>query len=112
MPKPVLMAVDDDPVAIARMGDELRSRYGRDYEVVCLNSGADALAELDLRRHAGGAPAVVLAEPRLPDVSGADVLARAKVLHPRSKLGLLVEFGDWGDDATAAVVRRPVSPGD
>jgi len=35
MPRPVLLAVDDEPVALSALEGELRKRYGVDYEVVC-----------------------------------------------------------------------------
>ena len=31
--KPVILAVDDDPLALDRVVDELERRYGRDYDV-------------------------------------------------------------------------------
>jgi hypothetical protein len=43
MRRPTLLAVDGDPAARRGIEDELRKRYGADYEVVCEPSGAAAL---------------------------------------------------------------------
>ena len=45
---PVLVAFEADPAALDRVGDELRQRYGRDYEIVAapLPSGPEVLAGL------------------------------------------------------------------
>ena len=42
MPRPVLLAMDDDADLLADVERELQDRYGRHYEVVCLRSPADA----------------------------------------------------------------------
>ncbi len=42
MPRPVLLAVDDDPEALRAVEAELRERYARDYAVVCEGSCAEA----------------------------------------------------------------------
>ena len=34
MTRPVILVVDDDPAALARVGGELTKRYGTDYEVL------------------------------------------------------------------------------
>jgi len=43
MVRPVLLAVDDEPAARSSIEEELRKRYGADYEVTCEGSGAAAL---------------------------------------------------------------------
>ena len=47
-PAPVLVAFEAAAAALDRVGDELRQRYGRDYEVVAapLPSGPEVLAGL------------------------------------------------------------------
>ena len=50
MPKPVVMAVDDDPAAIGRISEELQRRYGIDYDVVCGQSATEALRRLESMR--------------------------------------------------------------
>ena len=109
--KPVVLAVDDDPAAIHRIGEELRRRYGHDYDVICDQSAPEALGRLEALHDADRAVAVVLADQWMPGLSGTDLLTRVKELYPRAKRGLLIEFGDWGDQPTAAAIRRAMALG-
>ena len=45
--KPVILAVDDDPAALAMVEEHLRRRYSSDYEIVVQTSCSAALAHLD-----------------------------------------------------------------
>jgi hypothetical protein len=45
--KPVILAVDDDLLALDRIVDELERRYGRDYDVRGEGSADAALARID-----------------------------------------------------------------
>lgn len=111
MPGPVLLAVDDDAGTRAHLERELR-RYAFDYEVVLTDTAADALARLERYAAAGAPVAVVLADQWMPGTTGAEVLMRARELHPRAKRGLLVDFGAWGDAPTAAAIRHAMAVGD
>ena len=109
--RPIVMPVDDDDGARARLVEELEGRYGEACRVVCLRSASEALEALELARAEGDAVAVVLADQWMPDGTGADLLARAQQLHPRSKRALLIEFGAWGDRPTAEAIRRAMALG-
>jgi thioredoxin reductase (NADPH) len=105
------MAVDDDPLALDRVEDELRRRYGRDYDVICETSAATALDRLEAL---DGPLAVILADQwlREPHVTGESLLARVKELHPQAKRALLVDWGAWGDQPTADAILRAMAAGD
>jgi thioredoxin reductase (NADPH) len=109
--RPLLLAVDSDPAALARITTELE-RYERDYDVVCIPSTDVALAQLEkLRDDEGGRVAVVLAA-RCPDgLPGEELLARVGTLHPLAKRGLLIEFGGWGDEDTTLAIRAAMAQG-
>src|SRR5215212_2541933 len=78
MARPAVVVVDDDTAT----EDELRKRYGADYDVV---AGLPRI----------GAPvAVVLAQLWLPEMTGAALLARIQELHPTAKRALLASWGD------------------
>lgn len=47
MVRPVLMAVDDEPVALRALEGELGKRYGADYEVVCSDTPEVGLRRLE-----------------------------------------------------------------
>ena len=76
MDRPVLMAVDDDPGALRPVADELRKRYGADYDVRCLTSPEAALRELTTIRSNGVEIALVLADQWMPSMTGIDLLDR------------------------------------
>jgi thioredoxin reductase (NADPH) len=106
--RPAIVAVDPERDAIRRIADEL-GRYDRDYRLVCVRSPEDALAELEEMRHAGDRVAVVLAARGEGRLRGEELLERVSDLHPQAKRGLLIEFGAWGDEETAAVIREAMA---
>ena len=100
---PLLLAVDDDPAALERIERELGRRYAGDYRVVCLSARPRrACAELErtARRRRGRSRSSSPPSGR-PGTTGSELLARARQLHPHAKRGLLIEWGAWGDRATA-----------
>lgn len=105
----MLVAVDDDPDALARVEDELRRRYESDYTVVCERSPTAALEAL---RTARDDVAVVLADQWMPEMSGTELLAQVGELHPHAKRGLLVEWGAWGDRPTADAIHGAMARGE
>src|SRR6476620_9280832 len=103
--KPVILAVDDDPLALDRVLDELQRRYARDYDVLGEASADAAL----LRIESLDQPlALVLADQwlREPHATGETVLGRTRELHPGAKRALLMDWGAWGDEATEQAVLR------
>src|SRR3954451_2049131 len=108
---PVLVAIDDEPAALARIEHELHRRYGSDYRVVGERSADRALDRLAEMRVDGDEVAVVLADQWMPGLTGTEVLRRVRELHPQAKRGLLIDFGAWGDPATADAVLRAMAMG-
>lgn len=111
--KALILAVDDDPLALDRTGDELQRRYERDYEIACEHSADAAVALLEHCAGEGTRVALVLADQwlREPHLTGEALLARARTLHPAAKRALLIEWGAWGDQPTADAVLRTMATG-
>jgi thioredoxin reductase (NADPH) len=111
--KPVILAVDDDPLALDRVVDELGRRYGRDYDVVGESSADAALLRIQELARAGDRVALVLADQwlREPHVTGESLLGRTRECHPGAKRALLVDWGAWGDDATEQAIVRAMATG-
>jgi thioredoxin reductase (NADPH) len=122
MSTPVLLAVDDDPVALGLLRQELAKRYGADYRVVCTGDAEAGLRALEQLRADGAQVALVLADQWMPAMTGVVFLARAHRLHPAARRGLLI---DWGDGSTAEPIQqaatfdqiddwiaKPTQPGD
>jgi thioredoxin reductase (NADPH) len=110
-PAPLLLAVEEDPAARARVERELTRRYGGDYRVRAERTAADALRALESLRDAGEPVALVLADQWLSGTTGAELLARVKALHPSAKRGLLIEWGAWGDPDTAGAIFEAMALG-
>src|ERR687891_197896 len=94
MPRPVLLAVDGDPAAQTAILGELHKRYGADYQGLSAGSGAAGLRTLEQVRARDGEVALVLADLRLPDMTGIELLARAHGLEPEAKRAVLTGWGD------------------
>ncbi|MCD6726707.1 MAG: FAD-dependent oxidoreductase [Solirubrobacteraceae bacterium] len=109
--RPVLLAVHHERGALARVRAELMRRFGGDYDVLAEASGEGALATLERLRNAGVPVAVVAAEQWLPTLTGAELLARVRDLHPQAKRALLIGWGAWGDRATADAIRTAMALG-
>ena len=98
----MLLTVDDDPSVSRAVARDLRRRYGQDHQVVRAGSGAealDALREIKLR---GGRVAILLADYRMPEMSGVEFLEAAMDLFPRARRALLTAYADT-DAAIAAI---------
>jgi thioredoxin reductase (NADPH) len=111
--KPVILAVDDDPLALDRVLDELGRRYARDYEVLGEVSAEAALTRVQSLAESGQPLALVLADQwlREPHVTGETVLGRTRELHSAAKRALLVDFGAWGDEKTEEAMLRAMATG-
>jgi thioredoxin reductase (NADPH) len=70
MPKPAILAVDDDAAVAAAVVRDLRGRYGADYRVLRATAGREALdilADLALRDRP---VAAVVSDQRMPAMTG------------------------------------------
>ena len=81
-PRPVLLTVDDDPEVLRAVERDLRRRYGEGYRVLRADSGAAALALLEELKRRGDPVALLLADQRMPEMTGVEFLERAMALAP------------------------------
>jgi thioredoxin reductase (NADPH) len=91
-----ILTVDDDPGVSRAVARDLRRRYGERYRIVRAESGADALDALREIKLRGGEVAVLLADYRMPRMSGIEFLEQAMDLYPWARRVLLTAYADTG----------------
>lgn len=91
-----LLLVDDEPSVLSSLKRLLRSE---NYHILTANSGEDALALL--AKHEVG---VILTDQRMPGMSGTELLARARIMHPTAIR--LVLSGYTGLDSLTDAINR------
>jgi thioredoxin reductase (NADPH) len=94
MPKPVLLAVDDEPAVLSAVERDLRARYGKDYRILGAESGEVALETVRQLVGRGEALALLLVDQRMPRMSGVEFLAAALPLAAAAGKVLLTAYAD------------------
>jgi thioredoxin reductase (NADPH) len=92
--KPILLTVDDDPGVSRAVARDLRRNYGDTYRVVRTESGPQALETLRELKLRGDLVAVMLADHRMPEMSGLEFLEEAMDLFPHARRALLTAYAD------------------
>ncbi len=110
--KPLLMVLDDD-TAVRQTWTIIFQRHG--YEVAPMERGEDAIAAATQRP-----PDLLLADVRLPDMSGIEAARRIREVAPGCRILLISGDSDAGEaieeararGATFEVLPKPISPPD
>ena len=92
--RPVILTVDDDAGVSRAVARDLRRRYGSDYRIVRAESGPEALEALQELKLRGGRVAALLADHRMPGMTGVEFLEQAMDLFPRARRALLTAYAD------------------
>ena len=103
--RPVLVAVDDEPSVARAVERDLRRRYGRDFRVLRAESGSDALDAVRQSKLRGASVALLLADQRMPGMSGVEFLEEAIGVAPEAKRVLLTAYADT--QAAIDAINRP-----
>jgi thioredoxin reductase (NADPH) len=111
MSQPVLLAIDNDEKLLGDIERELRDRYARHYQVVCVRSPAEARVHLADFAASGVEVALVLAGRSTAEVPASALLAEVRQFHPRAKRVLVVAFGDWGQKGVGDEIFEGVADG-
>src|SRR5829696_7112294 len=100
--RPALLVVDDEPPVLRAVQRDLRGRFGEEYRVLRAGSGAEAAELMRELRRRGEALALVLADQRMPGMTGVELLESARDVFPQAKRALLTAYADT-DAAIAAI---------
>ena len=94
MAKPTLLVVDDDAEVLRAVERDLRKRYGDRYRVLRAGSGTAALEALNGLKLRDDPVGLLLADQRMPRMTGVEFLGQAKALYPDAKRVLLTAYAD------------------
>jgi thioredoxin reductase (NADPH) len=92
--KPIMLTVDDDVTVSQAISRDLRARYARDYRIVRATSGAEALGVVEELAARDQPVALIISDHRMPQMTGIELLQRARPLVPEAKLVLLTAYAD------------------
>jgi len=94
MAKPFILTIDDDPQVLAAVERDLRSNYAAEYRILKASSGAEALEALEDLKGRGDEVALLLADQRMPQMTGTEFLAQAALIYPLARTVLLTAYAD------------------
>jgi thioredoxin reductase (NADPH) len=94
MPKPVILAVDDDISVLEAVIQDLRRQYGANYRILRAGSGQAALDTCTQLQQRGDAVALFLSDQRMPGMTGVEFLEKAQAVYPDAKRALLTAYAD------------------
>jgi thioredoxin reductase (NADPH) len=100
--RPAILVVDDEPAVLAAVARDLRRGFGERFRVLRSASGTEALELLRELRGRGDQVAMLIADQRMPGMSGTEYLVQARQLVPDAKRVLLTAYADT-EAAIAAI---------
>ncbi|WP_041261724.1 FAD-dependent oxidoreductase [Pseudofrankia inefficax] len=92
--RPAILTVDDDPSVSRAVARDLRRRFGERYRILRAESGQQALDTLRELKLRGGQVSVMIADYRMPGLTGIEFLEQAMDLYPDAKRVLLTAYAD------------------
>lgn len=102
--RPVILLVDDDTEVLRSVERDIRARYAESYRVLTASSGADALSIIDRLTLRDELVALVIADQRMPGVTGTELLESVNERSPGARRILLTAYADT--EAAIAAINR------
>jgi thioredoxin reductase (NADPH) len=94
MPKPVILAVDDDISVLEAVVQDLRRQYGEHYRILRAGSGQAALDTCTQLKGRGDDVALIVSDQRMPGMTGVTLLERVQSIYPEARRALLTAYAD------------------
>jgi len=92
--KPIILTVDDEPHVLNAIERDLRKYYYKDYRIMKVGSGTDALETVRELKRRNEPIALFLVDQRMPGLSGIEFLEEALKLYPEARKVLLTAYAD------------------
>jgi thioredoxin reductase (NADPH) len=92
--KPIIFAVDDDPDVLRAVERDLRRKYARDFRIMHVDSGMEAVKTLEQLKLRNDSVAMIISDQRMPEMNGVDFLRKTLSLYPDAKRVLLTAYAD------------------
>src|SRR6202453_2808510 len=94
MPRPILLAVDDDVNVLEAVVQDLRREYGATYRVMRAAGGQAALDTLAQLKNRQEPVALIVSDQRMPGITGVEFLERSREFYPECRRVLLTAYAD------------------
>ena len=108
---PLILAVDEDAEALERITAASSSATRATTASCASPRPRQALVQLESMHERGEAVAIVLAARGTQELEGEELLRLVHDLHPHAKRALLIPWGGWADEETAAAIRSAMALG-
>lgn len=92
--KPVLLTVDDNPQVVRAIERDLKQQYGKRFSVLKAESGQEALKLVKRLKLQNEILALLLADQRMPHMSGLSLVEEVMKIFPEAKRVLLTAYAD------------------
>jgi len=94
MPKPIILAIDDDTSVLEAVVQDLRRHYGQEYRIVRAASGQAALDICKQLVERKETVALFLSDQRMPGMTGVEFLKNIRGDHPEAIRLLFTGYAD------------------
>ncbi|MBC8191330.1 MAG: FAD-dependent oxidoreductase [Candidatus Marinimicrobia bacterium] len=94
MKKPVILSLDDEPHVASAIHRDLRNQYGKTYRLIKTGSGKEALEVLKQLSEKNYPVALIMADQRMPEMSGTEFLGASREYYPKARKVLLTAYAD------------------
>jgi len=94
MVKPFILSVDDEPQVLNAVNRDLRRQYRKDYRIIKARSGQEALDTLVELKQRNDPVALLIADHRMPGMTGTEFLTAALEFYPDARKVLLTAYAD------------------
>ena len=102
MSKPSIILVDDDPQVLQAVERDMAAHYRADYRILRASSGDEALRTLHDVEARGDNVALMISDQKMPEMTGVELLTKARAESPLTRRVLLTAYADT-EDAIRAI---------